>query len=61
VLSLVAMTGCPDDFGKEGTIDRAAHQDTLDRLESNCPERIYQLYCSEGREQSAECLKRCGG
>ncbi|XXF78127.1 hypothetical protein P2318_34550 [Myxococcaceae bacterium GXIMD 01537] len=59
-LALLAMTGCPEEFGKEGRIHRAVHKDTLERLESRCSALEYERYCGDDRDRSPECLKRCG-
>lgn len=60
-LALVGLTGCPEDFGKDGTMDRAAHQDVLELLRKHeCTKEEYELFCSRGREASAECRKECG-
>jgi hypothetical protein len=59
VLSIVALTGCPHAFRRDGAMDRAAHQDVEDLLEE-CPQNVYEMYCASGREASAECLEKCG-
>jgi hypothetical protein len=60
-LALAGLTGCPDDFGKDGTMDRAAHQDVLELVRKHeCSEKVYKEFCSRGREQSQECRKKCG-
>ncbi len=59
-LSLAVMTGCPEEFGKEGRINRAVHKDTMELLQKSCSEEDAQQYCANGQEQSEECLKRCG-
>ncbi|XXF78276.1 hypothetical protein P2318_00530 [Myxococcaceae bacterium GXIMD 01537] len=61
MLSLIAMTGCPEDFGKEGRIDRAVHRDVRERLQQNCSWEDFTAKCRPGREQSKECIEACGG
>lgn len=60
-LSLVVMTGCPEDFGKEGTIDRAIHRDALELIQKHCSTREYERFCAGGRDKTAECIQACGG
>jgi hypothetical protein len=60
-LALAGLTGCPDDFGKDGTMDRAAHQDVLELMrKSECSKEVYEKLCARGREASPECRKACG-
>ncbi len=61
-LSLVLLTGCPEEYGKDGTMDRAVHQDVMElQRKYDCSKDDYARLCAGGREQSAECLKKCGG
>jgi len=60
-LALVTLTGCPEEFGKEGRIQRAAHRDVMESLRKNCSEDEIQKYCPQGQEQSEDCLRACGG
>ena len=59
-LALVTLTGCPEEFGKEGRIERAAHQDVVERLRKRCSEEDLKQYCPEDDVQSEECLEKCG-
>lgn len=59
-LSLKTLTGCPEEFGKEGRVNRAVHQDVMDMLQKSCSAEEAELYCSRGREESEECLNACG-
>ncbi len=54
------MTGCPSEFGKDGRIDKAVHQDTLELVRKNCSQDKFDRYCSDGREHTPECLRECG-
>jgi hypothetical protein len=61
VLWLVALTGCPETYRRGGRVDRAADKDAKDQIPDRiCDEDTYELYCA-GKEESAECLKHCGG
>lgn len=58
-VSLVAMTGCPEEFGKNGRINKAIHKNLMERLQKKCmPAQIHELCMDE--ETYEECLKRCG-
>lgn len=59
-LALVTLTGCPEEFGKEGRIERAAHKDVMERLREKCSEEERKKHCPKGLEQSKECLEKCG-
>lgn len=58
VLSLGAMLGCPDDYGREGTIDRAVHKDAVELQGKRCSEEERKRYCKNTK--SAECREKCG-
>jgi hypothetical protein len=61
-LALGMTTGCPEDFGKGGRMDRAAHRDTEELLEEKrCSKAELARYCGPGRENSVECIRECGG
>lgn len=59
IVALV-MAGCPSEFGREGRVAKAVHKDTMEAVNNDCPEDMYEKYCSDGREQTAECIKECG-
>lgn len=60
VLSLLALTGCPETHRRGGRADRAAHKDLKEGLEpSACTEDVYENFCLED-EESEECLQYCG-
>jgi hypothetical protein len=44
VLSVMAMTGCPFEFGKSGRVGKAVHKDTEEHL-------LYITSCSEARKR----------
>lgn len=58
LLSLLALTGCPEDFGKDGTMDRAAHQDVEDMFRKRCTQEKYEEFCKD--PLSKECREVCG-
>lgn len=59
-LGLVGLTGCPEDFGKDGTNDRAVRKDMQELLlKHDCSEKEFRMFCSEGREQTEECRRQC--
>jgi len=58
VVSCMAMTGCPAEFGKDGRVNKAIHKDTQELVIRRCSnERIAEV-CGPGREDSEEC-RRC--
>jgi len=59
-LCLMTMTGCPEEFGKEGRIQRAAHQDALELIQKQCTRADFERYCEGGREASEKCREVCG-
>jgi hypothetical protein len=50
----------PSEFGKDGRIAKAIHQDTVDMAIKGCSERRRAEVCSSGKEFSKEC-QDCGG
>ena len=60
MLSFVVMTGCPSEFGREGRIAKAIHQDTVDMVIKSCSDERRAEVCGHGKEQSRACLE-CGG
>jgi hypothetical protein len=61
VLSVMAMTGCPSEFGKDGRVAKAVHKDAQDQLLiTRCSEERRQEVCAPGKKDSVECRK-CGG
>jgi hypothetical protein len=60
-LSFVVMTGCPSEFGKEGRIAKAVHQDVQENLIiTRCSEDWKKKVCDGPQRNERECLK-CGG
>lgn len=54
-----AVMGCPEVHRRDGLVDRAAHQDALESLPSNCSADDFRIFCANGREQSEACIRRC--
>lgn len=59
-LSLTVMTGCPEEFGKEGRINRAIHQDVMELHRKDCSEEELRTFCGGVLKDSPECRKACG-
>lgn len=64
VLSVLALTGCPSEFGKDGRVNKAVRQDTQEQLLfiTGCSKTRFEEVCGPGKWDSDECLKcRQGG
>jgi hypothetical protein len=57
-LSLVAMLGCPDDYGREGTVDRAIHKDVMELQRKRCSQEDLERFCTDA--DSTQCREQCG-
>lgn len=57
---LLMMTGCPEEFGKGGRIDRAAHKDSLEVTRRRCSDEDRAKFCDGGRQNTEECHRACG-
>lgn len=53
-------TGCPSEFGKEGRVAKAVHQDTLGLVRQYCDQKTYDELCGGGKENTPECIRACG-
>lgn len=60
LLVLLTMTGCPSEFGRDGRVQKAIHQDTVDMVIKICSEARRAELCGNGQENSPACLK-CDG
>ncbi len=58
VLALM-LTGCPSEFGKNGRIAKAAHQDTLELVRKICSDKERKEACEGPHQDPVECRK-CG-
>ena len=61
VLSGMATTGCPTEFGKDGRIAKAADKDAKENVMElkGCSPQRRQEVCGPGQERSRACLE-CG-
>jgi hypothetical protein len=59
VLSVLAISGCPSEFGKEGRVDKAVHKDTQEHLLfiTGCSETRKQEVCEGPLKDPVECEK----
>ncbi len=57
LLSVMALTGCPSEFGREGRIAKAVHQDTMDLVLKRCSAEKIEEVCGKGKENTPECQK----
>jgi hypothetical protein len=61
VLALMMMTGCSSEFGKDGRIAKAVHQDSMDHLViTRCSDARRDEVCGNGKQHTKACLE-CGG
>lgn len=58
-LSVMAVTGCPSEFGRDGRVNKAVQQDVQEQLlfVTECEEKRYKEVCAPGLWDSAECQK----
>lgn len=54
------QTGCPSEFGKDGRVNKAVHQDTMDLVIKRCGPREYEEFCGGSKRGTSECVKMCG-
>jgi hypothetical protein len=53
-------TACPEMHQRGGRLDQAAHRDAVEQtLIKRCPPPAYQEFCTDGREQTPECIEAC--
>ncbi len=61
VLSVLAMTGCPSEFGKGGRIDKAVERDVRSQLGVvGCTEQRKHEVC-DGPNRDYDKCQACGG
>ncbi len=60
MLALMMMAGCPTEFGKDGRVNKAVRKDSLELVKKVCPESTFRAWCSDGRENTPECIRECG-
>jgi len=59
-MALILMTGCPSEFGKDGRVNKAVHKDAVELLLEECDTQIFDIWCDNGRENTPECIAKCG-
>ncbi len=62
LLTVMATTGCPSEFGIDGRIAKAVHKDAKEQIIiiRRCEDDERTRVCAPGKENSKECLE-CGG
>lgn len=61
ILSVLALTGCPSEFGKGGRIDKASNQDAQSQLGiKRCSEAYKDEVCNGPQRNERKC-RECGG
>ena len=60
VLAVLAMTGCPSEFGKEGRVAKAVHKDAMGIVRRNCSDRERWEVCHGPNKDPNKCLE-CDG
>jgi len=58
ILALIGTTNCPHSFGRGGTMDRAAHKDSLERFQADCTQSERASLCADKNQE--ECEEICG-
>jgi hypothetical protein len=63
VLSFIALTGCPSEFGKDGRVNKAIHNDTRQNMLDlkGCSDAWRAEVCGDGPNQNPVKCKECGG
>jgi hypothetical protein len=56
-LSVMVLTGCPSEFGREGRIAKAVHKDSMDLVIKRCSAKRVEEVCGNGKEDTPECRK----
>ncbi|WP_407739948.1 hypothetical protein [Hyalangium sp.] len=56
VLSGMATTGCPSEFGKDGRVAKAVHKDSDALVIRRCSKEKIEEVCGNGKEQTRACL-----
>jgi hypothetical protein len=60
MFALMMMTGCPSEFGKDGRIAKAIHQDSMELVRRNCSVEERRAVCEGPNKDPAAC-QECGG
>jgi hypothetical protein len=59
-LAFIMFTGCPSEFGKEGRIAQAVHNDSMEIVRKHCSQKEYDAVCGGNRENTQACHDTCG-
>ena len=59
ILSVLALTGCPSEFGKEGRIAKAEHHDAQDQFGIKRCSEAYRNEVCEGPHKDDEKCSQC--
>ena len=60
LFALTMMTGCPSEFGRDGRVNKAIRRDAKELIPEDCPKDVFRKFCSDGRENTPECIEECG-
>ncbi|MBN1203737.1 MAG: hypothetical protein JXB05_02290 [Myxococcaceae bacterium] len=58
VLAVMATTGCPSEFGKDGRIAKAVHKDSTELVIKRCSKAKIEEVCGNGKQHTPGC-KAC--
>ncbi|MFL5350772.1 MAG: hypothetical protein ACJ8AT_38875 [Hyalangium sp.] len=63
VLSVMAMTGCPSELGKDGRVAKAVHNDSQENLLmlKSCSQAFKDAVCGNGPDKDEKKCHQCGG
>lgn len=63
VLSVLLTAGCPSEFGKDGRVAKAAHNDSQENLLelTRCSEEWRKEVCGNGPNKNHKKCLECGG
>ncbi|HEX8705199.1 MAG TPA: hypothetical protein VF815_40585 [Myxococcaceae bacterium] len=54
-LLVLALAGCPSEFGKGGRVSKAVGKDAAELAKPECSEEELEKFCGKGKELSPEC------
>jgi hypothetical protein len=60
MLILMVMTGCPSEFGKDGRVSKAVHNDSLELVRKHCSKAQEDQFCGGYKKDTQECHEHCG-
>ncbi len=59
VLSVLVLSGCPSEFGKDGRVGKAVHQDAQNQLGIRRCSDAYKKEVCEGPSKDPEKCRKC--